>query len=413
MSSTNSREETLAGLLSHATGTVPFYHCYQQALLRASAETATEQLQCFPLMDRSTLRTARTGMISSQRTGAELVMTSGTTGPPIWQIRDLTACQARNAALEHVHQLVAPHTTWNKSAFLVPFLPDPLIRTSIRRPRHGRKRKQRIFQQEKVFSTAQPDLSTALSHWNPDILIGAPRSLLATAYTLTQNAGVSPKLASCALLSIDEPLLPPVKDALTDLMEGPILDLYAMRETAPIAGFRLPDCSGFHTNDKHFYIEILNEQQKKCLPGERGEIVITDLTNFTAPLIRYRTGDSILVRDPRCSCNLATAAPIQRIEGRISNTIHLPDGTILSVAPLVWSLAETTSCVSSFHQAGPHELSITLYPLTSQNPHLLNTEAQEVLHQHLGPDSKFQINIASLNNYLSQTNGKFKFVTNK
>lgn len=62
------------------------------------------------------------------------------------------------------------------------------------------------------------------------------------------------------------------------------------------------------------HVEILNQQQKRCAPSEYGEVVITDLTNFTAPLIRYRTGDLALCSSSDCACGLARPSPVQRIE---------------------------------------------------------------------------------------------------
>ncbi len=97
------------------------------------------------------------------------------------------------------------------------------------------------------------------------------------------------------------------------------------------------DCehhTGHHMRDADLIIEIID-----CLtgmpvnPGERGEIVVTTLSNEAMPLIRYRTGNisRIIVKPCRCGGVLPR---LGRIEGRIESDISVGRGRTLSIHQL-------------------------------------------------------------------------------
>jgi phenylacetate-CoA ligase len=75
------------------------------------------------------------------------------------------------------------------------------------------------------------------------------------------------------------------------------------------AGFIASTCDGgairngrrgaMHVFDWHNLVEILDpETLRPALPGEEGEIVLTNLDIVGSPVIRFRTGDKVRVVDP-------------------------------------------------------------------------------------------------------------------
>ena len=57
-------------------------------------------------------------------------------------------------------------------------------------------------------------------------------------------------------------------------------------------GFSCQEQNGLHVNEAQFIVEIINpETLEHVEPGERGELVLTNLGRFGYPMIRYRTGD--------------------------------------------------------------------------------------------------------------------------
>jgi phenylacetate-CoA ligase len=58
-----------------------------------------------------------------------------------------------------------------------------------------------------------------------------------------------------------------------------------------------------HVNEEEFIIEIINSNTgEQAPPGEKGELVITNLGRSCSPLIRYRTGDLVQSRRQSCAC---------------------------------------------------------------------------------------------------------------
>jgi phenylacetate-CoA ligase len=58
-----------------------------------------------------------------------------------------------------------------------------------------------------------------------------------------------------------------------------------------------------HVNEEEFIIEIINSNSgEEAPPGEKGELVITNLGRSCSPLIRYRTGDLVQSRRQSCAC---------------------------------------------------------------------------------------------------------------
>jgi phenylacetate-CoA ligase len=103
-----------------------------------------------------------------------------------------------------------------------------------------------------------------------------------------------------------------------------IEDQYSSNELGVIA-IQCPDGDHYHVMSDNLMVEVLDAQNQDCLPGQAGRLVITDLTNFASPLIRYEIGDWAEVSGP-CSCGRGLPA-LRRILGRERNLVIKPDGT--------------------------------------------------------------------------------------
>ena len=87
--------------------------------------------------------------------------------------------------------------------------------------------------------------------------------------------------------------------------------------------------------------EVIDPLTRKVLgPGERGELVITALHAEAMPLVRYRTGDLVIVDDERCSCG-RTHLRLQVLGkvaegpwGRLSVNLTIIENILSRVGPL-------------------------------------------------------------------------------
>jgi len=81
---------------------------------------------------------------------------------------------------------------------------------------------------------------------------------------------------------------------------------YALSEVGPVGS----ECTSEHKDtifhkDQNFLHEVINPDTGEAVPnGEEGELVITTLKEMPTPLIRYRTGDTGILSDSLCKCDL-------------------------------------------------------------------------------------------------------------
>ena len=118
-------------------------------------------------------------------------------------------------------------------------------------------------------------------------------------------------------------------------------------------GFECRERDGFHVYDDLALAEIIDPETGAPLgDGERGELVVTNLSDKTAPLIRYRTGDLVrLTREP-CACGRTQSR--YWVLGRAGDELVI-DGR--SVIPIdIWSAVETIEECSAglFQIIRPH-----------------------------------------------------------
>ncbi|HVR69784.1 MAG TPA: glycosyltransferase [Vicinamibacteria bacterium] len=107
-----------------------------------------------------------------------------------------------------------------------------------------------------------------------------------------------------------------------------VFDKYGSREFSGIA-YECEAHAGYHVVAESYVVEILKDGEPVA-PGELGEVVITDLTNLSMPLIRYRIGDlaeAVAASEP-CPCGRGLPR-MGRIEGRVQAIIVTSEGTYL------------------------------------------------------------------------------------
>ena len=94
-----------------------------------------------------------------------------------------------------------------------------------------------------------------------------------------------------AILPISEAMPDPVRDRLREQFRCSVRSYYSNEENG-IMGIENADDNGYYINSETYYYEILKpDRDEPAAPGEPGRIVITDLTNYAFPIIRYDNGD--------------------------------------------------------------------------------------------------------------------------
>ncbi len=81
-------------------------------------------------------------------------------------------------------------------------------------------------------------------------------------------------------------------------------DIYGLSEIiGPGVAIECPCQNGLHIFEDHFYPEIIDPDTGHSLPaGAEGELVLTTLSKFAMPMIRYRTRDITSLEVEPCEC---------------------------------------------------------------------------------------------------------------
>ena len=119
-----------------------------------------------------------------------------------------------------------------------------------------------------------------------------------------------------------ETLDPQIRTLCNDVWGVHLSDCYSAEEVGYIA-LQCPQSGLYHIQSEHLLVEILNDANRPCAPGETGRVVVTTLANFAMPLIRYDIMDFATVGPP-CPCGRGLPT-LQRILGRQRNLVTLPD----------------------------------------------------------------------------------------
>lgn len=312
----------LSTALAHAYETVPFYHEHFQKIgFNPKERINPEIFTQLPFLQRSDIQSAGGALLSRQvpRDHGRLLeqQTSGSSGMPIKTFgTEVTQFFWRVFTLrDHL---------WHKRNLTGKLAS---IRTKV---------KDGIVQgwgpsTDVVFNTGQSamlnihaDIDTQvkwLKGHDPNYLLSHPSNIYALAERCIElNIRLS---RLCEVRTFGEVVNPELRAICMKAWGAPVVDIYSAQEIGYIA-LQCPEHERYHIQSENVLVEVLNEEDRPCAPGEIGRVVITTLHNFAMPLIRYEILD-YAERGELCPCGRGLPI-IKRIMGRQRNLIILPDG---------------------------------------------------------------------------------------
>ena len=127
-----------------------------------------------------------------------------------------------------------------------------------------------------------------------------------------------------AILTSSETLRPEQRERINAAF-GPdrVFDNYGSREM--YVGAECSAHDGYHLHAEVLLVEIVDSEGQACAPGQRGRVILTDLSNHAFPFIRYEIGDLAVMGQPGdCACGVRLPR-LQRLEGRIADVVVLRD----------------------------------------------------------------------------------------
>jgi len=261
---------------------------------------------------------------------------------------------------------------------------------------------QRVF--ASVFTLLEnPKLVREL---NIEVVVGSPYQLQLLARDVFTKDNVKPPRL---FISIAERLDGHHRRIIQESTGGTVIDVYCASEFSALIAFECRKCHRLHTNSDCVLIEVLDSDGKPVPPGDRGEVVITDLCNFVSPLIRYRTGDIATVADTVvCNCQRSLPVQLDKIEGRITDKITLEGGNQISVLPLLNSLQILLSSSFTLVQEETNLFSLHCYEPNKEISKSRALAIQECIVQYANTSLSVKIQYESILDRMNDFPGKLR-----
>lgn len=129
------------------------------------------------------------------------------------------------------------------------------------------------------------------------------------------------------VISTAETLHSPQREVISSVFHCRVFNRYGSREVSGIAQ-ECEERRGLHIFAEHVIVEVLNEREEPCRPGEIGKIVVTDLDNQAFPFIRYEIGDLGVASEMACPCGRGLPL-LASVEGRVWDVLIGANGNRL------------------------------------------------------------------------------------
>lgn len=354
------RQDALSLFLAHAAEKVPHYrsHC-------TAPWGSRYRLEDFPLISREDLASGlRKFLATPSICGSRLfAKTSGSTGKPLTIIFDQESWYDLNyetyAEVARTIPGLLPRISPGELGVVlltaeIKRYPASLILLSLNCSLF----KRRILG---IDSSRDLRLVRELRQAMVPILYGKPTYLLRLAGLDSASHRSEGSIRPLALLTSGENLFPDVRDALEKWFKCRVYDAYISVEGGLVA-MQCPHTNFYHVQSRRVELEIL--RRDGCIANEgTGELVLTNLSNWAMPLIRYRTGDHGTL-EPCCPCG-HPGPTLLALPARESCIFQLPESAVATdcLDPIL-----VTQQVKQFQlvQTRDAEFSLTWIPASAE-----------------------------------------------
>ncbi len=192
------------------------------------------------------------------------------------------------------------------------------------------------------------------------------------------------------------------KPSIASAFGGDVRETYGSRELGPMAFDCHLQC-GLHVLSDQYYLEVVDAMGYPVPDGEVGQVLVTDLQNWTMPMLRYKIGDMARVYREPCRCGRQSMR-IQ-LEGRSEDAIPDRNGHPVT-AETVANLLFTRFAVDRFQliEQSPGKLQLRYVP----GPTYSATEAEigNMIEKTLGLSGPIRVRQATL--IRPEGSGKFR-----
>lgn len=315
----------LKNILSHAYCKVPYYSSLMRNLgMEPGDIKSMDDLRFFPILRKETIQDDFSSFLAQdfQKYHPLLRSTGGTTGIPFKYYNDIASWGLNWATKIRTF-------AWGGYRFgqdQIAVLKGGAL------SRKGRfalgTRFWRFMQMNYTIDIMQMSEADIVTHLNAirrrkiHYLRGYPSALLTLARSLNKQGSIIPMKG---IFTTAEMLYDCHRDEIQKAFGCDVTDAYGCGDG--MAGASQCEVhTAYHVNVETSFMEIVCENNHKT---EDGEIVVTSLHDYAMPFIRYAPGDLAVKKGGACICGRHLPL-IQKITGRTSDLITLPNGRVIN-----------------------------------------------------------------------------------
>jgi phenylacetate-CoA ligase len=222
----------------------------------------------------------------------------------------------------------------------------------------------------------------------PRIIDGYAESLNFLAMFVKDKSKWTPN----AIISSAQELTDSTRAAIEQTFSTNVLDKYGSREFSGIA-YQCEYGKNYHVQDESYIVELLIDG-RAALPGEIGEVVITDLNNYSTPMIRYRIGDlAQAVEQTDCPCR-RKHFQIGKISGRTQALVYCSNGVWLPGTFFAHFFKEFDYAVRHYqvHQDNEFGFNLRIVP-NEQYSEIIGKKIVSDLRSYTGKETQINLEI--------------------
>lgn len=182
------------------------------------------------------------------------------------------------------------------------------------------------------INNSTEDILKELDKFQPDILSGYASALnLLAEKQISGNININPK----KIISSAEVLTESIRNNIKEAFKINPINFYAASESIGMA-CECEDYHGMHLFNDLYCFEVVDKNLKVLPNGQSGNLLITNLFNYTQPLIRYKMNDEIILDNKACKCSWPFPL-MKTIAGREEDFLWFEkaDGSKAYIHPLV------------------------------------------------------------------------------
>lgn len=319
-------------LLTHCYQTVPFYRQrFTQVRLHPNDFRSLADLVWLPILTKADIRAHEAELRSEVYAPKDLFAktTSGSTGVPLRVWVDQASMRFKQACTQRSDEW----TGWRRGQRVAKAWGNPEY---VRQGFKGRLRNALIdracYLDTLDLTEAKLDAFAAhLARYQPPLLFGHAHSLYLVAQHVEQ---LGLRVRPAGMISTAMPLHDFQRQLIERVFGCKVLNRYGCEEASLLA-CQCSATGGLHLNADSVYVEL---EALPNTPADTGKVLVTDLTNYAMPLLRYQVGDVASRQTEPCSCG-RTLPLLARVEGREADYVRTPAGNLISGISLTENFA--------------------------------------------------------------------------